>query len=99
MLLDPGVPGLARLRPQGGSAVIAVQLVERGGLEALSEARSQDRLRIVERPGGRQRTVRVGTKLVLSIVPLAGRQGETPHDLALQLRIAAVDGLVSIDRH
>src|SRR5580698_1794605 len=99
MLLDPGVPGLARLRPQGAGAVIAVELVQRRGFEALSEARPQYRLRIVESPGCGDRTVRVGAELVLPVIPLAGGQGEAAHDLALQLRVAAVDRLIRIDRH
>src|SRR6185437_3649341 len=41
MVLDAGVPAVRRFRLQRAIAVVAVQLIQGGRLESLSEARSQ----------------------------------------------------------
>src|SRR5208283_1777366 len=89
---DARIPALGKLGPQRRIAVVAVKLVQGGRLEALAEARAQNRPAVVQDPGGGELAVLVPAVHAVVVVALAGGEREPRGDLRLQLRVARVDG-------
>ena len=81
---------LAVFRLQCPVAVVAVELVQGGRLEALPKARSQDGVLIGQNPGGCKLAGTVPAVHVVMIVTAAGGEGEAFQNLVLRLRVAAM---------